>query len=118
MASVFVSYGDIPKNLCLTSDHFAQVTAIANYTVRVAQTSLSATQRQEALKFLGERYCISAQYLSLKRVQIMYEMPITCDNNTDSRFCKFLGDIGQPLHVEVNLARVSQERVVHIIGRL
>ena len=54
MASVFVSYGDIPKNLCLTSDHFAQVTAIANYTVRVAQTSLSATQRQEALKFLGE----------------------------------------------------------------
>ncbi|KAF7799716.1 hypothetical protein EIP86_010958 [Pleurotus ostreatoroseus] len=34
--------------------HFvdAEVTAIANYTVRVAETSLSATQRQEALKFL------------------------------------------------------------------
>ena len=32
------------------------VTAIANYTVRVAETSLSATQRQEALKFLGMLY--------------------------------------------------------------
>ncbi|KAI0323505.1 nuclease Le1 [Cubamyces sp. BRFM 1775] len=40
--------------------------AIANYTTRVARTSLSATQRQEALKFLDH----------------------------------FLGDIGQPLHVE------------------
>jgi hypothetical protein len=29
------------------------VTAIANYTTRVVQTSLSAEQRQEALKFLG-----------------------------------------------------------------
>ncbi|OJT05807.1 Nuclease PA3 [Trametes pubescens] len=42
------------------------LTAIANYTTRVAQTSLSAAQRQEALKFLDH----------------------------------FLGDIGQPLHVE------------------
>jgi hypothetical protein len=42
------------------------VSAIANYTTRVATTSLSATQRQEALKFLDH----------------------------------FLGDIGQPLHVE------------------
>ncbi|KAI9065690.1 nuclease Le1 [Trametes sanguinea] len=42
------------------------LTAIANYTTRVAKTSLSATQRQEALKFLDH----------------------------------FLGDIGQPLHVE------------------
>ncbi|KAI0345867.1 nuclease Le1 [Trametopsis cervina] len=42
------------------------LTAIANYTVRVAQTSLSASQRQEALKFIDH----------------------------------FLGDIGQPLHVE------------------
>ena len=31
------------------------VTAIANYTVRVAETSLSSTQRQEALKFIGKR---------------------------------------------------------------
>lgn len=29
------------------------LSAIANYTTRVAETSLSATQRQEALKFLG-----------------------------------------------------------------
>ncbi|KLO12485.1 nuclease Le1 [Schizopora paradoxa] len=41
-------------------------TAIANYTQRVTDTSLSATQRQEALKFIDH----------------------------------FLGDIGQPLHVE------------------
>ena len=32
------------------------LTAIANYTVRVQETSLSATQRQEALKFIGEDY--------------------------------------------------------------
>ena len=30
------------------------VTAIANYTTRIAETSLSASQRQEALKFLGK----------------------------------------------------------------
>ncbi|KAF8167864.1 nuclease Le1 [Crassisporium funariophilum] len=42
------------------------LTAIANYTTRVVQTSLSAAQRQEALKFLDH----------------------------------FIGDIGQPLHVE------------------
>ncbi|TBU44833.1 nuclease Le1 [Dichomitus squalens] len=42
------------------------LTAIANYTTRVAKTSLSKAQRQEALKFLDH----------------------------------FLGDIGQPLHVE------------------
>jgi hypothetical protein len=29
------------------------VSAIANYTARVVDTTLSATQRQEALKFLG-----------------------------------------------------------------
>lgn len=34
------------------------VTAIANYTIRVAETSLSSTQRQEALKFLGMSYTI------------------------------------------------------------
>ncbi|GLB36565.1 putative nuclease Le1 [Lyophyllum shimeji] len=42
------------------------LTAISNYTSRVVDTSLSTTQRQEALKFLDH----------------------------------FLGDIGQPLHVE------------------
>ncbi|TFK40917.1 nuclease Le1 [Crucibulum laeve] len=42
------------------------LTAIANYTTRVVDTGLSATQRQEALKFLDH----------------------------------FIGDIGQPLHVE------------------
>ncbi|KAF5377304.1 hypothetical protein D9615_006387 [Tricholomella constricta] len=42
------------------------LTAIANYTTRVVDVGLSATQRQEALKFLAH----------------------------------FIGDIGQPLHVE------------------
>jgi hypothetical protein len=42
------------------------LTAISNYTERVVDTSLSASQRQEALKFLTH----------------------------------FIGDIGQPLHVE------------------
>ncbi|KAF9258247.1 nuclease Le1 [Marasmius fiardii PR-910] len=50
---------DCANNLCILG-------AIANYTVRVVETSLSATQRQEALKFLDH----------------------------------FIGDIGQPLHVE------------------
>ncbi|KAI0822084.1 nuclease Le1 [Trametes gibbosa] len=44
------------------------LTAIANYTSRVAKTSLTKAERTEALKFLG--------------------------------MCIFLGDIGQPLHVE------------------
>lgn len=50
---------DCPDNQCILG-------AIANYTTRVASTSLSAAQRQEALKFLDH----------------------------------FIGDIGQPLHVE------------------
>ena len=33
--------------------HATTVSAIANYTTRVARTSLSNAQRQEALKFLG-----------------------------------------------------------------
>ncbi|KAH9938793.1 nuclease Le1 [Epithele typhae] len=45
------------------------LSAIANYTTRIAKTSLSKAQRQEALKFLA---CL----------------------------LQFLGDIGQPLHVE------------------
>ncbi|KAF8581879.1 nuclease Le1 [Ramaria rubella] len=52
--------GECIRTLCLT--------AIANYTTRVQDTSLSTTQRTEALKFLGEQH--------------------------------FIGDIGQPLHVE------------------
>ncbi|KAF5361625.1 hypothetical protein D9758_007376 [Tetrapyrgos nigripes] len=48
------------------------VTAIANYTSRVVDTSLSATQTQEALKFLG------------------------IDHSIDH----FIGDLHQPLHVE------------------
>jgi len=34
------------------------VGAIANYTTRVVQTSLSAAQRQEALKFLGKYFFV------------------------------------------------------------
>ncbi|KAI0801933.1 nuclease Le1 [Irpex lacteus] len=67
----FVDAQDSPPSSCSvqeTRDCSSPciLTAIANYTARVAETSLSAAQRQEALKFLDH----------------------------------FLGDIGQPLHVE------------------
>ncbi|KAF5356160.1 hypothetical protein D9756_003984 [Leucocoprinus leucothites] len=56
------------------------VGAIANYTTRVITTSLSAAQRQEALKFLVVSF-------------------IQCNTGTLT-FTEFIGDIGQPLHVE------------------
>ncbi|KAJ3531131.1 hypothetical protein NM688_g7616 [Phlebia brevispora] len=68
----FVDAEDSPPSSCSVEqtrdcgDGQCILTAIANYTVRVAETSLSSSQRQEALKFLDH----------------------------------FLGDVGQPLHVE------------------
>jgi len=68
----FVDAEDNPPTSCSVvesrdcSDGRCILTAIANYTTRVVEKSLSATQLQEALKFLDH----------------------------------FLGDIGQPLHVE------------------
>ncbi|KDR85235.1 hypothetical protein GALMADRAFT_218323 [Galerina marginata CBS 339.88] len=68
----FVDAEDNPPTSCSVSEMRdcangkCILTAIANYTTRVVETSLSATQRQEALKFLDH----------------------------------FIGDIGQPLHVE------------------
>lgn len=68
----FVDANDNPPTSCSVQETrdcdggLCILTAIANYTTRVAETSLSAAQRQEALKFLDH----------------------------------FLGDIGQPLHVE------------------
>ncbi|KAJ3576285.1 hypothetical protein NP233_g521 [Leucocoprinus birnbaumii] len=68
----FVDAEDNPPTSCSVSesrdcgDNDCILGAIANYTTRVVTTSLSATQRQEALKFLDH----------------------------------FIGDIGQPLHVE------------------
>ncbi|GJF00691.1 S1/P1 nuclease [Phanerochaete sordida] len=68
----FVDANDNPPTSCSVEetrdcgDGDCILVAIANYTTRVAETSLSATQRQEALKFIDH----------------------------------FLGDIGQPLHVE------------------
>ncbi|THH00824.1 hypothetical protein EW026_g1772 [Hermanssonia centrifuga] len=68
----FVDAEDSPPSSCSVSESRdcgsgqCILTAIANYTTRVVKTSLSATQRQEALKFIDH----------------------------------FLGDIGQPLHVE------------------
>ncbi|KAJ7108650.1 nuclease Le1 [Mycena epipterygia] len=75
----FVDAEDNPPTSCSVSETrdcasgTCILSAIANYTTRVVETSLSATQRQEALKFLG----ISHQ---------VYD--------------HFLGDITQPLHVE------------------
>jgi len=68
----FVDALDNPPTSCSVSqsrdcaDNKCILGAIANYTARVVDTRLSATQRQEALKFLDH----------------------------------FIGDIGQPLHVE------------------
>ncbi|KAF8887762.1 S1/P1 nuclease [Infundibulicybe gibba] len=68
----FVDAEDNPPSSCSVSETRdcssgqCVLTAIANYTTRVVDTSLDAEQRQEALKFLDH----------------------------------FIGDIGQPLHVE------------------
>jgi len=68
----FVDAEDDPPTSCSVSETRdcgsgdCILSAIANYTTRVVDTSLSAEQRQEALKFIDH----------------------------------FLGDIGQPLHVE------------------
>ncbi|KAF8807636.1 nuclease Le1 [Phlegmacium glaucopus] len=68
----FVDAQDNPPTSCSVSESRdcgtgqCILSAIANYTTRVVETSLSAEQRQEALKFLDH----------------------------------FIGDIGQPLHVE------------------
>ena len=43
------------------------VTAITNYTQRVVDTSLSATQRQEALKFIDH-----------VRVVVLFLLPVNC----------------------------------------
>lgn len=58
----FVDAEDNPPTSCSVSETRdcgsgnCILTAIANYTTRVVQTSLSATQRQEALKFLGHLF--------------------------------------------------------------
>lgn len=55
------------------------VTAIANYTTRVVDTSLSAAQRQEALKFIGACFLIyrfasfSYAYCNLKITYVATE---------------------------------------------
>jgi len=51
MANVYVRFllSNLESTICL----FIEVTAIANYTTRVVDNSLSAEQLQEALKFLG-----------------------------------------------------------------
>ncbi|KAL0563983.1 hypothetical protein V5O48_018074 [Marasmius crinis-equi] len=72
----FVDAEDNPPSSCSVNENrdctnnFCVLSAIANYTTRVVDTSLSAAQRQEALKFLDH----------------------------------FIGDIGQPLHVEADEA--------------
>ncbi|KAF8654800.1 hypothetical protein AX16_003369 [Volvariella volvacea WC 439] len=68
----YVDAEDSPPSTCNVdqsrdcADGKCILTAIANYTARVVDTTLSSSQRQEALKFLDH----------------------------------FIGDIGQPLHVE------------------
>jgi hypothetical protein len=48
------------------------LTAIANYTARVANTGLAATQRQEALKFIGMSVSHGAQTGANRVLQTTY----------------------------------------------
>ncbi|KAF5339487.1 hypothetical protein D9758_015318 [Tetrapyrgos nigripes] len=83
----FVDAEDNPPSSCSVSESRdcgngqCILTAIANYTTRVVETSLSAMQRQEALKFLVS-YLLIIVNLSIH--------------------WQFIGDIGQPLHVEAD----------------
>jgi hypothetical protein len=61
------------------------VTAIANFTTQVVDASLSATRRSQALMFLDH---VSAFLFALLELSIY------------TRNDQFIGDIGQPLHVE------------------
>ncbi|TCD69568.1 hypothetical protein EIP91_006990 [Steccherinum ochraceum] len=65
------------------SDNVCVLGAIANYTTRVVKPSLGAEQVQEALKFLGTS---SSNLLSWPSLMFCLD--------------HFIGDIGQPLHVE------------------
>ncbi|KAJ7170247.1 S1/P1 nuclease [Mycena crocata] len=66
----FVDAEDNPPTSCSVSETrdcsgTCILTAIANYTTRVVQTSLSATQRQEALKFLDITQPLHVEALEL-----------------------------------------------------
>lgn len=65
------------------------VSAIANYTLRVTDSSLAAEQHLEALKFIDH---------------VRAQCEISDDSNVDISVVhchpQFMGDIGQPLHVE------------------
>ncbi|PPQ86838.1 hypothetical protein CVT25_012558, partial [Psilocybe cyanescens] len=68
------------------------LTAIANYTTRVVDKSLSAEQLQEALKFLGRP---TRAFISTQNDSHLRGTPIQL-----IRIDHFIGDITQPLHVE------------------
>ena len=79
------------------------MSAIANYTQRVVDTSLSAKQRQEALKFLSK-------FSAILRVNTVLRHPCSsCELLSNNEISaqrwlwddlQFVGDIGQPLHNE------------------
>jgi S1/P1 Nuclease len=92
---------DIYVFLLSYSNGFARlVNAITNYTVRVQDESLSDTQREEALKFLGRLVILTIlsvlSHLFRPRMQTSSKPVIL----TELCPFQFIGDIGQPLHVE------------------
>ncbi|KAA1476819.1 nuclease Le1 [Dentipellis sp. KUC8613] len=86
----FIDAEDSPPDSCSVNqardcgDEGCILTAIQNYTARVQETSLNAQQRQEALKFISDSRTFMADI----------------DTPSPDLRLQFVGDIGQPLHVE------------------
>ncbi|SJL05271.1 uncharacterized protein ARMOST_08637 [Armillaria ostoyae] len=98
----FVDAEDNPPTSCSVSESrdcssgTCILSAIANYTSRVIDDSLSHEQVYEALKFLGE-YIFSSK----KSYRFLDDTPFPRPRCDQTKYCaQFLGDVGQPLHVE------------------
>ncbi|KAJ6514569.1 S1/P1 nuclease [Mycena vulgaris] len=84
----FVDAEDNPPTSCSVSETRdcsgpCILTAIANYTTRVVQTSLSATQRQEALKFLDHFIGDITQPLHVEALELGgNDIDVTCSGSS------------------------------------
>ncbi|KAJ7689445.1 nuclease Le1 [Mycena rosella] len=84
----FVDAEDNPPTSCSVSETrdcggTCILTAIANYTTRVVETSLSATQRQEALKFLDHFIGDITQPLHVEALEVGgNDIDVTCSGSS------------------------------------
>lgn len=85
-ASASVSSGPLGReSMTDLIDSWVLVTAIANYTVRVQETSLSSTQRQEALKFIGEESSFILQtHIRLTQIVHLQTMYVLQNHRRDN----------------------------------